>query len=94
LRYIEYITIKENSSHMSLDEFKQLKRENRELQGQITEILDQITPDDELLKENRNLSDALNGMMHDNMLYKNHMDEMKGLLQNMQIELKKLKNKA
>lgn len=56
---------------MSLDEFKQLKRENRELQGQITEILDQITPDDELLKENRNLSDALNGMMHDNMLYKN-----------------------
>ena len=66
MRYIEYITIKENSSHMSLDEFQQLKRdynslrnENKELYQQMVEIANQITPDDELLKENRNLSEAL-----------------------------------
>ena len=35
---------------MCFDEFKQLKRENIEFQGQITDILDQLTPDDELLK--------------------------------------------
>ncbi len=58
------------------------------------DLTNQITPDDELLKENRNLSEALSGVMHDNMLYKDQMDEMKGLLQNMQLELKKLKNKA
>lgn len=71
-----------------------MRNENRKLQEQITDILDQITSDDELLKENRHLSEALNGVMHDNMLYKDQMDEMKGLLQNMQLELKKLKNKA
>ncbi|MGA2676265.1 MAG: hypothetical protein ACLQG5_09640 [Methanobacterium sp.] len=47
--------------------------------------MDQITPDDELLNENNKLTEALNGVMHDNSLYKNQMDEMKGLLQKMHL---------
>ena len=38
-----------------------------------------ITPDDVLLKENSNLSGALNVVIHDNSLYKDQMDEMKDL---------------
>jgi hypothetical protein len=33
-------------------------------------------------------------VMHDNMLYKDQIDKMKGLLQNIHLVLKKLKNKA
>lgn len=91
---MEHITIKENNSPISLDEFRQLKMENRDLQEQITDILDQITPDEDLINENRELSEALNGVMYDNELYKNQMEEMQVLIQDMRLELKELKNKA
>lgn len=94
LRYMEHIIIKENNSSVNLDEFRQLKIENRELQEQVTEILDQITPEEDLFEENRKLSEALTGVMYDNELYKNQMGEMQILLQNMQSELRKIKNKV
>jgi cell shape-determining protein MreC len=80
---MEHITIKENHSSVSIDEFRQLKSENRDLQEQITEVIDQITPDEDLFEENRKLSEALNGVLFDNELYQNQMGELKVLLQNM-----------
>lgn len=94
LRYMEHITIKENTSPVSLDELRQLKKENKDFQEQISDILQQITPEEDLIKENTKLSEALNGVMYDNELYKNQMGEMKQLLQNMRLELEALKNQA
>lgn len=91
--------MKDNNSPVSLDEFRQLKKgyeslrnENQELYNQMSVIADQITPDEELITENRNLSDTLNGMMYDNQLYKNQLSEMQVLLHKVQSELKELKN--
>ena len=49
---------------------------------------------EDFIEENRKLSEALNGVLYDNELYKNQMSDMKGTLQKMQNELSKLKNKA
>lgn len=94
LRYMEHVTIKENTSPVSLDELKQLKKENKDFQEQISDILQQITPEEDLIKENRKLSEALNGVMYDNELYKNQMGQMQQLLENMRLELEALKNQA
>jgi hypothetical protein len=65
-----------------------LRNKNPELYQQMVEITTQITPDEDLIIENRKLTYTFNDVMYDNKLYKNQMTNMQVLLQKMQLELK------
>lgn len=65
-----------------------MRNKNPELYQQMVEITTQITPDEDLIIENRKLTYTFNDVMYDNKLYKNQMTNMQVLLQKMQLELK------
>ena len=57
-----------------------MRNKNPELYQQMVEITTQITPDEDLIIENRKLTYTFNDVMYDNKLYKNQMTDMQVLL--------------